>query len=109
MTIYKAAHTPGPWIVYQPNHSTQVQIRDEAGEMIIAVVPEKGNPPRAMADARVLAEAPVMRETILALLALLNRLSQDLNWGGAHLRAETIQALNEQPSKARALLARIDG
>lgn len=97
--------TPGPWLSkHIPGRL--FELTNAAGEIILRI---RGGMFPCAADARVLAAAPEMRDTITALLALINRLDQDVNWGACRLRAETTQARKEQPDKARALLARIAG
>ncbi len=96
-------HTPGPWNVYEPRYanSGQVQIRDEADEIIIAAIPEKGNRARALADGRLIAKAPELREALLTIHAL-SQIDVD--------EAEhALEALADIRETARALLAAIDG
>ena len=94
-------HTPGPWKSYLTPYQAQRQIRDEAEEIVIAVVPNKGNTARCDADARLIAAAPEMRE---ALQAYLNRADRIGLEPGCFTRAEIAEI-----EDIRVLLARIDG
>lgn len=75
-----AKHTPGPWVVYRPPYSRQIQIRDDAGEIIIAAVPEKDNTARALADAALLAKAPELVEALAGLLSRWLERGQSYAW-----------------------------
>lgn len=96
-----AKHTPAPWRAGDPKHLVEAQGNAPvyAGAAIVARCPVQrlpDHPPqveRAMADAALVAEAPVM-------LALLRRLATPSSTEGDFRAAMT---------EARALLARVDG
>lgn len=100
-----ATYTPGPWERRSiPGHL--FELHNAAGEVVLRI---RGGMMPSVEDARVLEAAPELLDVVRALLALQNRLWQDVNWGASNLRAETIAALNEVPGQARALLDRIAG
>jgi hypothetical protein len=60
-----ATHTPGPWTTVTLGHAErrQTQIRDEAGEIVIAAMPIRYTA-EAEATARLIAAAPEMYDTL---------------------------------------------
>lgn len=89
-----ATHTPGPWTTFRAPHG-QMQIRDEAREIVIAALPDRGT---AHPNAHLIAAAP-------ELLAALRNVLVDtccLDLAGLSKWRDDMRA-------AHALLDRIDG
>ena len=105
-----AKHTPGPWRRYFVPYTGQHQIRDEAEEIVIAVIPTKAR--HEVANAHLIAAAPdllaacVEAEDVLLAIYSSNAYKTAANlpqyqrqeWGTAIY--ETLQLLRAATTKA---------
>lgn len=94
----KNTWTPGPWISYLTPYYAQRQVRDESEEMIIAVVPEKGDRARCDATARLIAAAPEIAEALEWAIHHLQELLPDSNTL-RDCRAALAKARGESPPR----------